>query len=338
MHLNLQQELRGKSYNEKIEEMYRKIIILYCANKPNIVKQVCNNECDGGKCLCMDHEQLLLLEFLLGKSTFSIDLEGLLLRKATVDSDIYCGEQASPSKKKLINCHKFEMMHTGYTQEERNILETLPIIQYVNMHDEIDMRQTLACLFLFSEHGAYIFKTYLKAVVMRLCREYPNKGSIEMVGNATDRLFCQIATLYKSHFKAAKKTILQNFEHYSNSYFAHGMHFFVKEIREANDNFEEKAGHYGEHSDAFSWIIYKEPDIDHGLCYLYKIIDQILSSAGVTSNANMECFFQNHVPDSLIHDLYAEVEKKVNCLLKSTTSRERQVLCEEIDKLLDSEF
>lgn len=325
--------------SEENKEWSRDLAALYCVNKQRMVEQDCNMECQSGKCLCMDHEQLFLLQCLMETEIIiNIDSTGIVMGDEIVFVDEYCFKQCV-SARKLINCHGHSVNNIVYKQTEKNVLGSLPIIQYVNMSDMVETRRTLACLCLFNGQGADILKAYMKAVIKRLCSEWPDRDNVKAVGKAADRLFEQIQFLYqeKNH-KGALQKLAQNFEQFSNAYFAYSMHSLVEAIRESDCYLKEKTEHYTELPNALSWILSDEPDIVDGLSYLYYIVEKILKMSGSQIGEDMYGFFCWNLKKEPEHDTYEVVDKYVDGLLATEDKMERAEICRKIEDLFDDEL
>lgn len=324
---------------EEIKEWSRDIAALYCINKQRIVEQDCNMECESGKCLCMDHEQIFLLQCLMEtEMIINIDADGILSEKEGMLEDTYCLKQCA-SVRKLINCHGCNIEKIAYRQTEKNVLGSLPVIQYVNMIDMVDARRTLACLCLFNGQGADILKAYMKAVIKCLCREWPNQENVRAVGAAADRLFGQMRILYqKDNRKLAVYKLVQNFEQFSDAYCDHSLHNLAETIRETDYYLQEKEEHYGEFANALSWILSDEPDISDGLYYLYYIVEKFLTAAGSKMGAELQEFFGRDMAERPEHDTYKNVENCVEALLETEDDGERDRICRKINELFDYEI
>ena len=97
----------------------RDIAALYCVNKQRIVEEDCNMECQSGKCLCMDHEQLFLLQCLMEtEMVININADGVMMEEKETLADTYCYKQCA-SVKKLINCHGYSVKNLAYKQTEK---------------------------------------------------------------------------------------------------------------------------------------------------------------------------------------------------------------------------
>lgn len=324
---------------EESKEWERDITALYCINKQKIVEQDCNMECQSGKCLCMDHEQLFLLQCLMeAEMIINISTDGVMQEDKTVLEDVYCYKQCT-SVRKLINCHGYSIKNIAYKQTEKNVLGSLPVIQYVNMSDMVDARRTLACLCLFNGQGADILKAYMKAIVKCLCREWPDKDNIKAISDAANRLFRQMQNLYQEdNYKETVQKLEQNFEQFSNAYCKYSMHNLAETIRESDCFLQQKEDYYDELPTALAWILLDEPDIWEGLYYLYYIVEKILAASGSEMGKDMHCFFENTLSKKLEHDTYEIVDKYVERLLVNEDVMEREKLYLEIVKSLDKEL
>lgn len=324
---------------EESKEWRRDIAALYCVNKQKIVEQDCNMECQSGKCLCMDHEQLFLLQCLMEtEMIINISTDGVMQEDKTVPDDIYCHKQCAPARK-LINCHGYNIKKIAYKQTEKNVLGSLPVIQYVNMSDMVDARRTLACLCLFNGQGADILKAYMKAIIKCFCREWPDKKNVKVISDAANQLFRQIQILYQEDtYKETVQKLEQNFEQYSNAYCKYSMHNLAETIRESDYFLQKKEEHYTELQTALAWILSDEPDIWEGLYYLYYIVEKILVASESDMGKDMHCFFENNSSKELEHDTYKCVDECVERLLASGNIAERKEICLKIEELLDNEL
>ena len=317
----------------------RDIAALYCVNKQRIVEEDCNMECQSGKCLCMDHEQLFLLQCLMEtEMVININADGVMMEKKETLAATYCYKQCA-SVRKLINCHGYSVKNLAYKQTEKNVLGSLPVIQYVNMNDMLDARRSLACLCLFNGQGAEILKAYMKAIVKCLCGEWPDRNNVKAVGVAADRLFRQIQILYqKDDHKITVQKLEQNFEQFSDAYCDHCLHNLAETIRESDYYLQEKEDRYDEFPNALSWILSDEPDMRDGLYYLYHIAEMILTASEGKIGAAMRGFFGKDQSERLEHDTYENVGECVKRLLMAENAVERYVLCREINELFDNEL
>lgn len=321
------------------KEWSRDLAALYCVNKQRIVEEDCNMECQSGKCLCMDHEQLFLLQCLMEtEMIININTDGVMMDEKETLEDTYCFKQCA-SVRKLINCHGYSVKNLAYKQTEKNVLGSLPVIQYVNMNDMVDARQTLACLCLFNGQGADILKAYMKAIIKCLCREWPDGDNVQAVGVAADRLFKQMMLLYqRENHKVTVQKLEQNFEQFSDAYCYHCLHNLAESVREADYDLQKKEDHYDEYPNALSWILSDEPDMSDGLYYLYLIAEEILTASGNEMGADMRGFFGQRRLKKPEHDTYENVEIYVKKLLMTEDVMERHELCREINELFDNEL
>ena len=104
----------------------RDIAALYCVNKQRIVEEDCNMECQSGKCLCMDHEQLFLLQCLMEtEMVININADGVMMEEKETLADTYCYKQCT-SVKNLINCHGYSVKNLAYKQTEKKCARESP--------------------------------------------------------------------------------------------------------------------------------------------------------------------------------------------------------------------
>ena len=324
---------------EESKEWRRDIAALYCVNKQKIVEQDCNMECQSGKCLCLDHEQLFLLQCLMEtEMIININTNGVMQEDKTVLEDTYCYKQCT-SVRKLINCHEYSIKNIAYKQTEKNVLGSLPVIQYVNMSDMVDTRRTLACLCLFNGQGADILKAYMKAIIKCFCREWPDKDNVKAISNAANRLFRQMQNLYQEDtYKTTMYKLKQNFEQFSDAYCKYSMHNLAETIRESDYFLQQKEDHYAELPTALAWVLSDEPDIWEGLYYLYYIVEKILTASGSDLGKDMYCFFENNLPKKLEHNTYEIVDKCVERFLANEDTAEREEIYLKIEELFDNEL
>lgn len=320
-------------------EWLNNITALYCANKDKILEQDCNMECQWGQCLCMDKEQLLIMQSLMDvEIIFGIELDGTLMPQTIEKDYTYCSKNAG-FKKKLINCHGHKIDLKIHNQIERNIMASLPILQYINMERMIDTRQTLAYLCVFSNQGGDIFKAFMKAIVKRLCLEWPDRKKINQFVNAINLIFEEILRIYEEkRFKDSVSKLIKTYEDYSNVYYKSNIHNLVADIREADYNLQKKANDYDEYSNAFSWIVSNELDEGNGVKCLYHIVKILLKASESYRNNSMTEFFETNLSPQYEYQVYEEVENLVRELVVSRTKENNNEISKKIEKLLDDEF
>ena len=324
----------------KSRDRSKYILALYCANKQKIIKDNCNMECQSGRCLCMDYEQLLLLQCLAEtKIVMNIGLNGRLEKKENISAVNYCSKQKDSFDRKLINCHGRNKIEGEYQQSERNVIGCLPVIQYVNMSDTVDVRRTVACLCLFHAQGSEVLKEYMKAVVKCLCRVWHNKKEVKEVCGAIERLFSDIIDLFQeNNFQCAVKKISESAGQFADVYMKHAEHRFLYVIKDSDDYLLKKAEDYRNFSDAMECVLSDNTEIRGGLCHLYLIVQKILNKASCQMGTSTEGFFKKYQQGNLKHEVYEKVERFVDNLLLTKSHEEEQNIYCEIVKELDSEL
>lgn len=160
---------------------------LYCNNKTPRKDDYCRKECRQQKCLCMDSEQLAVLNLLASNPIYLATCTKKYIYQSKEDMMVdYCTMQAENVDRSLIHCDgkctasvvnvisRYQYLDVYLTE----VVKTLPLIQTINQTNVISDRYTLYYLIFFSKESPRFMKGFVISIISCLC-DYQIEGDKE---------------------------------------------------------------------------------------------------------------------------------------------------------------
>lgn len=326
----------GASYSEIGED----ISLLYCMNKeprPSCV----NKECENGKCICMDEEQLALLGFLAG-IPFILEIDEqkykFVEHEEDVD-DLRCNVQCGHHKK-LLCCREkdadiLKQLGNHFVNQKvkfESIVSCLPIIQSINMQEQIDLRNSICYLCLFSEDAPDFIKGMIKAFIQQMivCIKYDlNVVEIKVI---FENIILKISDLFvNENYSLFRKKVLRVTEQYIDSFIkentlcvlANSLDQLIDETLEREEKFKN--------SDSILRYIFESDEGGYEeIIHLFRILKKIVRISGEEFSDACIKFFEDTdlMPQ---HDLYDELERTLDNIEKWERGDQKIILAKVAD-------
>lgn len=237
----------------------------------------------------------------------------------SLEQTMFCTDR-SPNEKKLVSCGKLRNENSdadliqvieesllANATGRRYVLENLPVIQTVNMINDIDDRDSIHYMCLFGNYAPEIFKTILLGLTGRMILCHLNNENQKELEAEIEKFFEKLQELYlQENFNKFKSKLLHNIVQYSNCFGREtgSMHICWGILRKYYSNAETLLCKYDERQGPYNYITASESDreIEH----IHNIFLKISEITGINLGTAYKKFFKKKEKSNLhiIHMIY----------------------------------
>lgn len=328
----------GASYSEIGED----ISLLYCMNKeprPSCM----NKECENDKCICMDEEQLALLGFLAGIQ-FTLEINNqkykFVEHEECVD-DLHCKVQCGHHKKLLCCKEKdADMLRqlgnhlVNQKVKYESVVACLPIIQSINMREQIDLRDSICYLCLFSEDAPDFINGMIKAFIQQMIECIKNDLNVVETIVFFESIILKLSNLFvKENYSRFCNRILMVTDQYIESFNKENtLCVLTNSLEQLLDETLEREAKFQNSNSILRFVFEHDEGGYEEIIHLFRILRKIVRISGEEFSDACIKFFENTdlMPK---HDFYDELEMILEILENEERGEQKHTLTEVADLL-----
>lgn len=306
----------------KYEEQ-RILIALYCINKCGVSGE-CTNECDAGDCLCLDEEQLSLLDQLLGVQISCEPKDGktgFLKAKDYNEKIPFCARIQAGSKK-LIKNFQIENKEiqdaisatVDKVEQEawQEVLCGLPLIQMINIKSELSSRDSIAYWCLFGENTEEFVKKFLKALcACAIIRKIHGKD-VKCVVDYAETIFSRISELYEEQeFNTCCEKLKQSIRQYEEKFREEkaSLQIGYHSLRELFKNVRGVQYKRNCNKNVLTYILGDNESSLNEIVQLYRLIETVFTILGETLGKATKSFWNVKLENETAHSDYLKFQE-----------------------------
>lgn len=299
------------------QQICESVSALYCKNQEGR-KPICQSRmCESGCCACMDWEQLSLL-------LVEMDQEMGMGRRTASLEELFCDEHVVPERN-LISCGKVQAQFPdncrisqiirefhGTGNELKNIIRMIPIVQCINMVNNINRRDSLCYMCLYGINAQDYLQKFLTDEIACCIRLYlqGEKEKLEEEGENIAKDIRRIQELYqKKDFRLFRKKLSSVFKHYGEA-FASGdaeLGMVGETLLHYYDKLEDERKKAPVQKNAYDYIFRSSSDAE--IFRLSRFFAKIANIIGLDLRRGYRKFFRCSQHRQISHRLYDGLEK-----------------------------
>ncbi|MCI8660084.1 MAG: hypothetical protein HFG54_07550 [Lachnospiraceae bacterium] len=324
----------------KYDEIAKEIISLYCENKPEKIPNCINEECQSGRCLCIDEEQIRLVSFFAGFS-YDISLKDsqmIIGSREELDEAAFCKDQKEFTRRLIFckgrNPNELENLiakNKKYLKDQEflKIIKTLPLIQSINALYPVEERGTISYLCLYGNEAGGFFKGLLSEMVCQMIDEFIASQSSEELLYAAERIFGTIIRIYKGEkSEEFETTFSANILNYIDSYKQEeqSLALVAFYLRKYYNELEAWRTKKAKSQDAFSFILENALTEKADILHIYQIFREMIVITGLSSNKIVDGFFKKAAKNIDSHSIYSKIEHILKNFSKYNGNKKYKIL------------
>lgn len=299
------------------------LMALYCINKSKADCE-CTRECDEGTCLCMDEEQLALLDQLLG-ALICCEIEdgekGKFKTEKYNDAVLFCKKKADISKRLIENFHmgSEEIQSAigptiGTAEEEvwKEVLCGLPLLQTINIRCELTCRDSIAYWCLFGEDSEEFLKKLLKALCVCAIARQLKGQDVNCVADYMEAIFNKISELYEEQeFDECCRKFKQSILQYEDVFRKEktSLQICCHSLRELYSRIDEAVAKRRETPTILTYTLEGNEASMNELIQLYQLVENVFSLFGVTTGQATKSFWDVKLENETSHIQYSRFQE-----------------------------
>lgn len=299
------------------------LMALYCLKKSRVDDE-CTEECTEGKCLCMDEEQLALLDQLLG-TLICCEVEdgerGKFRAEKYNDAVPFCKKKEDVFKKLIENFHmESEEIQSAISSTlgtaEREVWEEvlcgLPLLQMINIRCELTCRDSIAYWCLFGEDSGEFLKKLLKALCVCAITRNLRGQDVKCVADYMEAIFGKISELYEEReFEECCRKFKQSIEQYEKKFREEkrSLRIGASPLKELYSRINGAVAKRRETPSVLTYILEADEASMNELIQLYRLVEKAFSLFGVEMGQATKSYWDVKLENETSHSQYSRIQE-----------------------------
>lgn len=299
------------------------LLALYCINQGRTDCE-CTRECDEGTCLCMDEEQLALLDQLLG-TLICCEVEdgetGKFQAKEYKEDVPFC-EKKNDVSKRLIENFRMESeeiqsaisstLGTAEKEVWEEVFCGLPLLQMVNIRCKLTCRASIAYWCLFGEDSGEFLEKLLKALCVCAISRKLKGQDVKCVADYMEAIFGKISELYEEQeFEECCRKFTDSILQYENKFREQkgSLRIGVSPLKELYSRINGAVAKRRETPSVLTYILEENEASMNELIQLYQLVENVFSLFGVEMGQATKSFWNVKLENETSHLQYSRFQE-----------------------------